>query len=248
MDLGSSYTKGVLVDQDNNICDRLALKTGYDFKSISQQIIDHFAQKHALEYPVYTCGYGREQVEFPFVAASEIIALARAVYDRYPQKTEVIDIGGQDTKYIRISKTGMVEKFKLNRKCAAGTGAFLEEIAFRLNISPEKFNEFARQSTKATEINSFCTVFAVSEIIGLIKEGVPLPDIVLGIYRSIIKRCEEMAPLQTTLVITGGIPEFHPMIVNLFKKLWPDTKNPEYSQFLAAYGCVLLQRSDTGNN
>jgi len=248
LDLGSSYTKGVLVDQDNTVCDRLALKTGYDFKSVSQQIIDHFSRGHAIEYPIYTCGYGREQVDIPFTAMSEIIALARAVYDYYPQKTEVIDIGGQDTKYIRISDTGIVEKFKLNRKCAAGTGAFLEEIAFRLNVPPEKFNEFALQSTQATEINSFCTVFAVSEIIGLIKEGAPLPDIVLGIYRSIIKRCEEMAPLQNTLVVTGGIPEYHPMIVSLFKKLWPATENPAHSQFLAAYGCVLLHRGSTGED
>ncbi len=246
LDLGSSYTKGVIVDSSNEICDHLAIRTGYDFKATSQQIMDHFSQKYEISTPVYTCGYGREQVEFPFVAASEIIALAKAVFKHFPQKTEVIDIGGQDTKYIRISGNGVVEKFKFNRKCAAGTGAFLEEIAFRLNVPPEKFNEFANASTSATQINSFCTVFAVSEIIGLIKEGTPLADIILGIYQSIIKRCEEMAPLQNTLVITGGVPEIHPKIVSLFRGKWPDTENPPLSQFMAAYGCVLLQHGRSG--
>ncbi|MCK5347399.1 MAG: hypothetical protein KAR20_28510 [Candidatus Heimdallarchaeota archaeon] len=240
LDLGTSYTKGVLVNNENQITDYLAVKTGYDFKSASKKIIDHFSQDYEIEFPVYTCGYGREQVIVPFFANSEITALAMAVFNEYQQKIEVIDIGGQDTKYVRISESGSVEKFKLNRKCAAGTGAFLEKIAFRLDVAPEKFDELAKQSTEKIKINSFCTVFAVSEIIGLIKQGISLPNIVMGVYNSIVKRCEEMAPPQNTLVFTGGIPDKHPMIVELFKKIWPDTKSPDFSQFLAAYGCLLL--------
>ena len=240
LDLGTSYTKGVLVNSDNQIADFFAVKTGYDFKSASKKIIDFFSEKQKIEYPVYSCGYGREQITAPFLANSEITALARAVFDKYQQRLEVIDIGGQDTKYVSISETGIVEKFKLNRKCAAGTGAFLEEIAFRLDVAPEEFNELAKQSTEKININSFCTVFAVSEIIGLIKQGLSLPNIVMGVYNSIIKRCEELALLQDTLVFTGGIPDKHPKIVELFKEIWEKTKSPKLSQYLAAYGCVLL--------
>ena len=232
-----------MVNSNNKIDDNLAVKTGYDFKAASKKIIDFFSQTYEIEYPVYSCGYGREQINAPFLANSEITALARAVFDKYQQRLEVIDIGGQDTKYISISETGIVEKFKLNRKCAAGTGAFLEEIAFRLDVAPEEFNELAKQATQKISINSFCTVFAVSEIIGLIKQGISLPNIVMGVYNSIIKRCEEMAMRQASLALTGGIPDKHPKIVELFKEIWSDTKSPRLSQFLAAYGCVLLHNN-----
>jgi len=242
LDLGTSYTKGVLVNSENQMIDYLAVRTGYDFKSASNKIIDFFSQKYEIEFPVYSCGYGREQIDVPYFANSEITALTQAVFDKYKNKIEVIDIGGQDTKYIRISESGRVEKFKLNRKCAAGTGAFLEEIAFRLDIAPEKFDELAMQATENIKLNSYCTVFAVSEILGLIKQGISLPNIILGVYNSIIKRCEEMAPLQNALVLTGGIPDNHPKVVQLFKEIYPGTTSPNLSQFLAAYGCVLLNK------
>ncbi|HDL18067.1 MAG TPA: ATPase [Bacteroidetes bacterium] len=242
LDLGTSYSKGVLVTSDNRIAAYLAVKTGYDFKSAAKKIIDFLSEKNEIEYPIYSCGYGREQIDGAYLANSEITALARAVFAKYQQALEVIDIGGQDTKYIRISATGRVEKFKLNRKCAAGTGAFLEEIAFRLDIVPEKFDELAGQATESIKLNSYCTVFAVSEILGLIKQGISLPNIILGIYNSIIKRCEEMAPLQNALVLTGGIPDKHAKIVQLFKEIYPGTTSPDLSQFLAAYGCVLLNK------
>ncbi len=243
MDLGSSYTKGVLVDETSQIVDYVALKTGYDFKKASQKIIDRFSLSHTIEYPVYSCGYGREQLDVPYSSKSEITALAEAVSNNYRQSVEVIDIGGQDTKYIKILENGRIDRFKLNRKCAAGTGAFLEEIAFRLSVDPAEFSGLAKQSTEQITLNSYCTVFAVSEIIGLVKHGCSLANIVQGVYQSIIKRCEEMAPLQTTLIITGGIPDKHPMLVELFKELFEDTRSPALSQFMAAYGCVLLSNN-----
>ncbi len=240
LDLGSSYTKGVLVDADNKIIDYMSVKTGYDFQRAAKKVIDKFAANHEIEYPVYTCGYGREQLSIEFIADSEIIALAKAVFDKYKRATVVIDIGGQDTKYIKIAENGTVDKFKLNRKCAAGTGSFLEEIAFRLDIPAEDFNELAEQATEKVKLNSYCTVFAISEIVGLIKKGSSLANIVLGVYNSIIDRALEMAPIEDSLILTGGIPENHPAIVELFKKINPNTIIPEKAQFLAAYGSILL--------
>ena len=89
-------------------------------------------------------------------------------------------------------------------------------------------------------INSFCTVFAVSEIIGMIKNGSNMPSIVLGIYNSIIERSFELALVEDFLVVTGGIPDNHPMILKLFQSKFENTVSPPKSQFLAAYGCVLL--------
>ena len=162
------------------------------------------------------------------------------MYETYQRSCSVIDIGGQDTKYIQVNASGQVEKFKMNRKCAAGTGSFLEEIAFRLDITPAEFTELSEQATEEVKINSFCTVFAISEIVGMIKNGITLPNIIIGIYNSIIVRSLEMSTIQDYLIVTGGLPAKHPVIVNLFKKAYPESDCPEYSQFLAAYGCVLL--------
>lgn len=240
IDLGSSYTKGVLVDENNRMTDFLCVKSGYNFNMASAKIINHFAENHEIEYPIYTCGYGRDQIQLPFVPNSELIALSRSVYEIYKRSCSIIDIGGQDTKFIQVNALGQVEKFKMNRKCAAGTGSFLEEIAFRLDVTPAEFTEFAKEATEEVKINSYCTVFAISEIIGMIKNGAILPNIILGIYNSIILRSIEMSLVEDHLVITGGLPAMHPTIVSLFKERYPDSDSPEHSQFLAAYGCVLL--------
>jgi predicted CoA-substrate-specific enzyme activase len=243
IDLGSSYTKGVLVDDNNRMADFLCVKSGYNFNNASAKIIAHFSEKYEIEYPVYTCGDGREQVRAPFVTNSELIALARAVHELYKCACSIIDIGGQDTKFIQVNALGQVDKFKMNRKCAAGTGSFLEEIAFRLDVTPEEFTELALEATQEVKINSFCTVFAISEIIGMIKNGATLPNIIIGIYNSIILRSIEMSLVEDHLVITGGLPAMHPTIVTLFKERYPDSDSPERSQFLAAYGCVLLNKN-----
>lgn len=240
LDLGSSYTKGVLVDENYKIIDYHLVKTGFDFKKASKKIIDKFSHNHEIQYPIYTCGYGREQTEYQFVPNSEIIALAKAVYNKYEKKCSVIDIGGQDTKFIKINESGQVDKFKMNRKCAAGTGSFIEEIAFRLDVTALEFNNIAKEATEKIKINSYCTVFAVTEIIGRIKQGTSLPNLILGIYQSIIDRCMELSPLEDHLIITGGIPDNHPLIIDMFKEKFVNSNSPEKSQFLAAYGCVLL--------
>jgi len=240
LDLGSSYTKGVIVDGDRNPIDRLVVKTGYDFRAAAAEIINTFSRKYQIEFPVFTCGYGREQVEDPFVSNSEITALAKAVFRAYRRKAVILDIGGQDTKFISLADDGTIEKFKVNRKCAAGTGAFLEEIAFRLGVSPEKFDELAGLATEKIEISSFCTVFAVSELIGLIKKGVSLPNIVMGVYRCVMTRALELAQPGYPIILTGGLAARHPMIVKLFKEIFPDVESPEPAQFMAAHGSILL--------
>ena len=243
IDLGSSFTKGVLVDENNRLADVFCVRSGYNFNNAAEKIIAHFTEKHEVAFPVYTCGYGREQIKVPFISNSELIALSKAVFEIYRRPCSIIDIGGQDTKFIQVNSLGQVEKFKMNRKCAAGTGSFLEEIAFRLDVTPAEFTQFAREATGEVKINSFCTVFAISEIIGMIKNGASLPNIILGIYNSIILRSSELSLVEGYVVITGGLPAMHPTIVSLFKEKYPESDSPEHSQFLAAYGCVLLNAS-----
>ena len=245
IDLGSSYTKGVLVNENNEIVDYHVAKTGFDFIKAAHKVIDKFSSNHEIKYPVFTCGYGRDQLDVPHISNSEIIALSKAVYDKYNRKCSIIDIGGQDTKFIKINDQGQVDRFKMNRKCAAGTGSFIEEIAFRLDVTTSEFNKLAKQATEEIKINSFCTVFAISEIIGMIKKGYVLPNIILGIYNSVVERCIEMSPLEDYLIITGGVPDNHPEIIKLFKNRFNNSDCPEKSQFMAAYGSVLLNKESS---
>lgn len=244
IDLGSSYIKGVLVNSDNNVIDRMAVKTGFDFTRAAGKIITGFTKKYDVQFPVFTCGYGREQVTIPYIPNSEIMAIARAVFEIYAKPCTVVDIGGQDNKFIKINGQGQVDKFKMNRKCAAGTGSFIEEIAFKLGLQPAEFSDLAGQAAKEVKINSYCTVFAVSEIIGLIKKGITLPEVAKGIYNSVIDRAMEISLVEDALIITGGVVEYHPFILDLFRKRHANCESPENSQFLAAWGSVLLNNDN----
>jgi len=248
IDLGSSYTKGVLVDNNGQIIEQYVVKTGFDFNIAAKKIINNFSQNYQIEYPIYTCGYGRDDLKFETVSNSEIIALAKAVYRLYNKKCSVIDIGGQDTKFIEINEIGQVDKFKMNRKCAAGTGSFIEELAFKMDVPTSDFSKIATDATNEVKLNSYCTVFAVSEIIGMIKKGITIPNIILGIYNSVISRSIELSAISENLVITGGIPDNHPLIVELFKKKFVNCESPANSQFLAAWGCVLLNLNKKTEN
>jgi len=105
----------------------------------------------------------------------------------------------------------------MNRKCAAGTGAFLEEIANRLQIKMEKLNELAEKGEKDVEIGSYCTVFTATEILTKIREGIAVNDIVKGIFGSVIKRALEMNPLEGNIVMTGGVVAYNPFLVSMFE-------------------------------
>ncbi len=109
---------------------------------------------------------------------TEISAHAKGAYHYFPKKITIIDIGGQDTKIIKIDSKGKILGFKMNRKCAAGTGSFLEEIAYKLNIQLNEMNKLASKSDKETSLSSFCTVFASTEILTRIKEGEKVEDMV----------------------------------------------------------------------
>jgi len=244
LDLGSSYTKGILVNESGQIVDRYLVKTGFDFKRAASRVMDKFRENYEFSGKVYTCGYGREQLDLDYIPNSEIMALSKAVYHQYRKQCSIIDIGGQDTKFIKVNAQGQVDKFKMNRKCAAGTGSFLEEIAFRLDISSLEFNKLASTATDEARINSFCTVFAISEIIGLIKKGATINNIAVGIYNSIIDRCSEMVPADENIIVTGGVPDKHPSLVDLFEKKFKYVESPEYAQFYAAWGTVLLNNKN----
>ena len=152
-------------------------------------------------------GYGRHAIRFANTAVTEITCHARGVHHLAPDARTIIEIGGQDSKVICLEDGGHVRDFAMNDRCAAGTGRFLEMVATRLDMSWEKLAELGRQSKAPALISNMCVVFAETEIIGLLAEGKPLPDVVAGVQNAIATRVSALAGrfISPPVYFTGGV-------------------------------------------
>ncbi|MBN1224734.1 MAG: ATPase, partial [Candidatus Aminicenantes bacterium] len=190
---------------------------------------------------VVSTGYGRRNVPFAHDAKTEISCHARGSYHYYPHAHTLIDIGGQDSKVVKIDDTGKRVGFKMNRKCAAGTGAFLEDIAYRLKIPIDKLNGLAETARKEVSIGSYCTVFTATELLAKIREGVEINDLIKGIFGSVIQRAVEMDSLDGDIVMSGGVVAHNPFLVTMFEeKLGKTIHVPPLPQLTGAIGAALF--------
>jgi activator of 2-hydroxyglutaryl-CoA dehydratase len=142
----------------------------------------------------------------------------------------------------------------MNRKCAAGTGAFLEEMALRLDIALEEMDPLAATAQGMVRLGSYCTVFSATEVLAHIRSGCDLPDIVKGLFYSMIKRVMEMDALTDTVVMTGGVVAHNPHLVALAREiLGRPIRTPDFAQFTGALGAALYayehaRLASTGEN
>jgi predicted CoA-substrate-specific enzyme activase len=152
----------------------------------------------------------------------------------------VIDIGGQDNKVIKLDDNGRRTSFKMNRKCAAGTGAFLEEMSARLDIPLEKMDALAARSQDMVKLGSFCTVFSATEVLENIRHGKKIEDIVKGVFFSVIKRVLEMDSLTENVVMTGGVVAHNPYLIEMAEDMiGRPVLVPEHPQLTGAIGAAL---------
>ena len=172
---------------------------------------------------------------------TEIACHGKGAYHFIRQAMTVIDIGAQDCKLIHLDARGCRTGFKMNRKCAAGTGAFLEEIAYRLDLTPADLNGLAERSTRESPLGSFCTVFAATEILEKIRAGLMVEDIIKGAFRSVVNRVREMDVVTGTLVMTGGVAAHNPALVRIVEEAFgrPVLLPPD-PQFIGALGAALF--------
>ncbi len=216
-DVGASRTKVALLDRDRNLLGYSVKKSGVDFSAtaahcLSQSLEMAGRREEDIAYAVST-GYGRSNVAYARETKTEIGCHARGCYLYFPRAITIIDIGGQDNKIIKLDAEGRRTGFKMNRKCAAGTGAFLEEMASRLDIALDDMDALARQSTGMVRLGSFCTVFSATEVLENIRNGKKVADIVKGVFFSVIQRVLEMESLSENVVMTGGVVANNPYIV-----------------------------------
>jgi len=172
---------------------------------------------------------------------TEIACHSRGAYFHFHEQMTVIDIGAQDSKIIHLDQAGKRESFKMNRKCAAGTGAFIEEIAHRLSLNVSDLNALAQRSTKEVSIGSFCTVFAATEILEKIRAGAEIADIVRGAFNSVVKRIVEMGRVNGLLVTTGGVVAHNPFLTELLgQSLGTEAHVAPDAQYTGAFGAALF--------
>ncbi len=244
LDVGASATKAVLLDGDA-VRARSLRRSGADFEAAARACLQEISATAGVDAGEITCvvatGYGRRRVGFATKTVTEITCHARGCHATFPRAITIVDIGGQDNKVIAVEESGQRRSFKMNRKCAAGTGAFLEEIAGQLDTPLPALNELALQAAGNVELGSFCTVFAKTELLALIAQGTPLPEIVKAAFRSVVKRILEMDPLEGEVVMTGGVVAHNPIIVDLVSNaLSREVLVPDYPQHTGALGAALI--------
>jgi len=198
-----------------------------------------------LDYMVGT-GYGRVRIPFADENVSEITCHGIGAFHLNPADRTLIDIGGQDCKVIRISPKGKVVDFAMNDKCAAGTGRFFEGMARVLEISLTDISELSLSSSNPAQISSQCTVFAESEVITLLNEGVSIEDIAAGINEAIAARLSSLVRkvgLEEEVSVSGGCAKNQGLMHALEKKLGVDVKPMSMDpQIIGALGAALIAR------
>ena len=212
-DVGSTYTKAVILDENGKIVASTIVKSKIQSEKSAQAAMDDVISQVSelneikdLSYLIGT-GYGRNKVPQAEENISEISCHAMGVHVTDSSVKAIIDIGGQDVKGIAVDKDGTVKTFAMNDKCAAGTGRFFEAMARAFECSLTEFSDLSLQAKNIIPITAQCTVFAESEVVTLVGEGKPMDEIAAGIEQAVAKRCFIMAKkagATDSITLTGG--------------------------------------------
>jgi predicted CoA-substrate-specific enzyme activase len=244
IDIGASTTKAIIIDDNMEIRGHGVNDSGADFRAAADSAYATARERAGCRDDdacvVVTTGYGRRNVPYADETRTEISCHAEGSFHYHPKAHTLVDIGGQDNKIIKIGDDGKRIGFKMNRKCAAGTGAFLEEMANRLRIDLGRMNDLAGNAKNNIQLGSYCTVFTGTEILARIREGVDVADIVKGLFNSIIKRVLEMDSMNGTIVMSGGVVAYNPYLVTMFEeKTGGKIVVPPLPQLTGAFGAAL---------
>jgi predicted CoA-substrate-specific enzyme activase len=197
---------------------------------------------------IIATGYGRVSIPFANDTVTEITCNAVGVHHLYPQARVVVDIGGQDSKVIKMDDQGKVVSFAMNDKCAAGTGKFLEVAAETLGVEVDELGDLSSKSTKKVRISSTCTVFAQTEIVSLIARQTAKEDIVAGLHESIVSRVFGLVNSinpgsEGDVVMTGGVARNSAIVKSFERAMKRSVVVPDNPQIVTALGAALIARS-----
>ncbi len=244
VDSGSWTTKAAVIDGEGHVLGTAVTRSGADLTAAAERayemVLANSGRTRADIEAVWSTGFGRNTIPFADGSRTELDCHGRGVAHYVKGPLVVVDIGGQDAKVIRLDAAGHRLSHRMNRKCAAGTGSFLDEIALRLGIDIGDLNALGRGATENLELSSFCTVFAGTELLTLIRSGKRPADLAMAAYRSLVKRIVAMDVLEGRIAPTGGVVAYHPIMVELIGAACRgEVVVPPHPQEIGAFGAAL---------
>jgi predicted CoA-substrate-specific enzyme activase len=253
IDVGSLSTEAVIIDPESEILAYTIWETGAKPDRASEgafrEVLEHVGiSKDQVAYVVAT-GYGRISIPFADKKITEISCHAMGAYHLFPDTGTVIDIGGQDSKVIRLGEGGQVVDFTMNDKCAAGTGRFLEVMAGTFKVPIEELGSLSVKAARETPISSVCTVFAESEVISLIAQNKPQEEIIRGLHRAVVNRVWSMAQsvgVAGAVTMSGGVAKNRGVVALIEALLGGAVHVHSEPQIIGALGAALLAKTHAG--
>jgi len=249
MDVGSTYTKAALLTDDGTVVATAMIATGFRLEAAAEEtytlLLRHGGVTRGDVAYLVSTGVGRYQVPFRDLQATDLTAQGRGARHCFPRTRTVLDVGGQTMKASRLDDRGRVAAFRLNDKCAAGTGAFLEKTARYLGFGTEQIGPVAAASGGAAPISGVCAVFAESEVINHVSSGRAPGEILHGAIVSLVARSVQLMKrvrIEPEVTLVGGIMRFPTMVQVLREELGQEVNVPAepMAQFTAAIGAAVL--------
>lgn len=248
VDIGTRMTKCALFDlTTESVVSRATILTRHNLALAAENVIKEACKKadlnHANEFYVASTGYGRYQAPMRKIQITDITTHAMGAKYLFPKTTNILDVGAQNAKAIRINEQGRVVKFKMNDKCASGAGSFLERVAKGLELQLDEVGQLSLRSKDPQPISSICAVLAESEVINLVTSGYPVEDILMGTHLSISDRIVaqlRQVGIDGEITLTGGITRNVGMVKALERKLGKSLNVCEDSEYAGAIGACLL--------
>ena len=253
IDIGSTAAKAAVVDGEGSVAWTCVQPTGFSSVDASERLREALAAAGydvtGDDVRVVATGYGRVAVPYAHKVVTEITCHARGAHHLDPAVRTVIDIGGQDSKVIRLSESGAVETFAMNDKCAAGTGRFLEMMARTLQMKLPEMSELGLDWHNDVTISSMCTVFAESEVVSLIARSTAPADIIHGLNKSVAGKTAALARRTggvAPFMMTGGVARNRGVVKELETALKAPVEVSEYSQLCGSLGAALFALEKMG--
>ena len=249
LDIGSTYTKAVILDEEQRIVSKCMRPTGSRLQEVGDATAKDAVMlagmnRGDIDYCI-TTGYGRHQYSGADLPVTDLTATARGTAFLFPATRTVLDIGGQTMKASRIDPEKKVQTFRLNDKCASGTGMFLEKTVRYMGYSTEDIGGLLEAATEAVPISGVCAVFAESEVINHLSNSVPPADIMFGASISLTQRSVQLLKrikVEPEVTLVGGIMRWGSMAKAITEQLGAKVNAAEgdMPQYMAALGCALL--------
>ncbi len=247
IDSGSTSTDVVILDKDKKMVTGVILPTGAGAAVGAERALEQALEQAGLQREdidaIVTTGYGRTAIQDGDKSITEITCHARGAHYLDPSVRTVIDIGGQDSKVIRLDENGAVVNFVMNDKCAAGTGRFLEMMARTMEMNLDEMSKAGLKYKEDITISSMCTVFAESEVVSLIAQNKPTDDIVHGLNKAVASKTAALAKRvggEERYMMTGGVSKNEGLVKTLEEKLGTTLVVSDKAQLCGALGAALF--------